>query len=83
MRAMDTSQKAEEIQIEILKKLGPEKRLELALKLFETEKKLLMEGIKKRHPDYTEKEVKFALIRLFLGDNLFSKVYPQLKEIMP
>lgn len=81
MRPMDTSKKAEEVQIEILKKMNPERRLEIALQLFETEKNLLMEGIKTRHPEYTEKEVKLALIRIFLGDKLFSKVYSPKKEI--
>lgn len=83
MRAIDTSQKAEEIQIEILKRMNPERRLQLSLLLFETEKNLLMEGIRKRHPEYTQEEVKFALIRIFLGEQLFSAVYPFAKEIKP
>ncbi len=83
MRVIDTSEKVAEIQIEILKKMSPERRLELSLHLFEIEKKLLMEGIRRRHPDYADKEVKFALIRIFLGEKLFSAVYPEAKELIP
>jgi len=83
MKPIDTSPEIERMQIEKLRRMTPEKRLKLALQLIETEKKLLMEGIKKRHPEYKEKEIKLALIRILLGEELFEKVYPWAKKIKP
>jgi len=83
MRIKDTSEKIEKVQIEILKKMKPEQKLKLALKLFETEKKLLLEGIRTRHPEYNKNKVKLALIKIFLGDELFEKVYPDKRGIRP
>lgn len=83
MKTFDTLPKIEEIQFEILRKMSPEMRLNLAIQLFETEKKLLMEGIRSRHPEYKEEEIRLALIRILLGDEQFEIVYPQMKGIKP
>jgi hypothetical protein len=34
-------------------------------------------GVRSRHPDYTDEKVRFAVIRLQLGEALFRKVYPR------
>lgn len=83
MYLIDTLLEIERIQLEILRKMEPEKRLKLAFQLLETEKKLLIEGIRIRHPEYSEKEINMALKRIFLGDELFERVYPEAKEIKP
>lgn len=83
MKQIDTSSESEKIQIEILRKMRPEQRLNLALQLCEIEKKLLIEGIRSRHPNYSENEINLALIRILLGDELFEKVYPFAKRIKP
>jgi hypothetical protein len=83
MKLTDTSEEMEKVQIEILKKMKPEERLKLSLQLFEAEKKLISEGINKRHPEYSKEEVKYALIKVFLGDELFEKVYPHTRGIIP
>jgi hypothetical protein len=83
MRPIDTPPEIERIHLEILRKMNPEKRLRLAFELMETEKKIILEGIKSRHPEYGEKEARLALIRILLGDELFVKVYPQSKGIRP
>ncbi len=83
MEAFDTSSEIKEIQIEVLKKMSPEKRLNIAIQLSEIAKKLLMEGIRTRHPEYKKEDVKLALIRILLGDEQFEMVYPQWKGITP
>lgn len=83
MKAFDTLPEIENLQIEILRKVGPEKRLKLAMELLEIEKKLLIEGIRRRHPEYKEEEIKLALIKILLGKKQFEIVYPQAKEIKP
>ena len=70
-------------QIEILRNIPPEKRLELALELSQVSKELLKEGIRNRHPEYKDKEINLALIRILIGEELFKKVYPQYTHIKP
>jgi hypothetical protein len=43
----------------------------------------LAEGVRQRHPDYGEKEIMLASIRLMVGKDLFLAAYPQAKDIAP
>jgi len=83
MKALDTTIEAERIQIEIFRKMKAEQRLKMAISLTQTDRKLLMAGVRKRHPEYNENQIRLAVIRLTLGANLFSTVYPQAKDILP
>jgi len=76
----NTPQEIENIQIEILRKMKPEERLETTFGLFEIERKLLIEGIRNRHQQYSGEEVRLALIRIMIPYELFEKAYPQAKE---
>jgi len=83
MRPFDTSPNAEKIQIEIFRRMEPEGRLQSAALLSETCRTLLAEGIRKRHPTYNEEQVRLALIRCLLQEDLFLKAYPGARDIMP
>ncbi len=69
MRSFDTTPEAERIQLEVFRRMGPEKRLEAAIALSQTCRKLLMEGIRRRHPEYDERHIRLATIRLMLPEN--------------
>jgi hypothetical protein len=83
MRPLDTSPDAEKKQIEIFRRMGPEKRLRSAAHLSETCRILLEQGIRNRHPNYTEEQVKLAVIRCLLPEDLFLKAYPGARDILP
>ncbi len=83
MKSLDTSPEAEKIQIEIFRRMGPEKRLQSAALLSETCRTLLAEGIRKRHPTYSEEQVRLAVTRCLLPEDLFLKAYPGAHEILP
>ena len=83
MRPLDTSPEAEDVQLGIYRKMSPEQRLHLAIDLAQTCRRLLAEGVRMRHPGYDEKRVRFAVIRLQLGDALFLTVYPDAGDILP
>jgi len=51
--------------------MEPEGRLQSAALLSETCRTLLAEGIRKRHPTYNEEQVRLALIRCLLQEDLF------------
>lgn len=63
--------------------MSPERRLQAALDLTRTSRDLLAAGIRKRHPEYNEHQVKLASIKLTLGADLFASVYPQAKDLLP
>ena len=79
----DTTLKAEWAQIDIFRRMKPEQRLKMAIELSETTRKLTEEGIKARHPEYSDDEVRLAIIKILLGDELFRLIYPHKKEIKP
>ena len=72
----DTSLEAFRIQLEIHRRMTPETRLHLALQWSEEVRELGRAGIRMRHPEYSDREVELASIRLRLGDDLFRSVYP-------
>jgi hypothetical protein len=80
---IDTSNDAERVQIEILRRMSPSERLELALDLAATSRELLAQGVRQRHPEYTEDEVRLAVIRILLPEPLFISAYPQAVNIRP
>lgn len=83
MRLLDTSPEAEKVQIEIFRRMKPEKRLQAAAILSETCRLLLAEGVRKRHPNYNEEQVRLAVIRCMLPEGLFLQAYPNAKDILP
>jgi len=83
MKMLDTTINAEKVQIDILRQMKPEQRLQMAVNLARTTRKLLMEGVRMRHPDYSEDQIRLATIRLILKDDLFLSAYPDAKDIVP
>jgi hypothetical protein len=80
---MDTTRQAEEVQLEIFKRMGPEKRLQAGIALSQLCRKLLLEGVRMRHPEYDERQSNLAVIRLMLPEDLFLAAYPEARDIRP
>jgi hypothetical protein len=55
------------------------RRLELALQMSDSLRGIVVSGIRNRHPEYSEEQVRLALVRLWLGEGLFRQVYPDLE----
>ena len=72
----DTTPEAALVQLRIYQSMAPEKRLMQAFSLTQCVREIAAAGVRARHPDYTERQVKFAVNRLVLGDELFRNVYP-------
>jgi len=83
MKPLDTAQEAEKIQLDIFRRMGPERRLQAGLALMRTCRELLREGVRRRHPEYDERQIGLAVIRLTLPDDLFFAAYPEAREILP
>ncbi len=83
MRSADTSEEAARIQLEIYRRMPPGRRLELAFELSALSRRLVFEGIRQRHPDYTDEQVRLSGFRLLLGHDLFRAAYPGSPELTP
>ena len=73
---IDTSRKAFWAQTEALRRLGPKRRAALTFELNEGMLARLASGIRARHPEYSDEQVRLATIRLRLGDSLFNQAFP-------
>lgn len=78
----DTTAEADRVQIEIFRRMSLDKRLSMVFQMTADLRRRMADGIRQRHPDYSERQVKLAVIRLALGDALFRTVYPGV-EIAP
>ena len=83
VRAEDTSAAAHAVQARIWARLGPSGRLSLAAAMSDDVAEIARAGIARRHPEYTRDEVRFAWLRLNLGDALFRGAYPAAPILEP
>ena len=72
----DTTADAAEVQRSVWRNMTGEQRVEMAAELSENVRQIAAEGVRRRHPEYDEDQVRLAVIRLQLGDELFAEVYP-------
>jgi hypothetical protein len=72
----DTTPEAWRVQVEVYRRMSPSRRLELALEMSDALRGVVTAGVRARHPDYSDQQVRLAVARLWLGDELFCKVYP-------
>lgn len=79
----DTSVAAHEAQRGIYLRLGGRERLAITFRLNETVRQLSMAGIRARHPQYDEEQVRQAYVRLVLGDALVRAVWPDRELVDP
>ncbi|HUT30604.1 MAG TPA: hypothetical protein VMX13_12490 [Sedimentisphaerales bacterium] len=71
----DTTIEAARKEFQILRRLGPEARLEMAFQLSDDLRSIVETGVRKRYPDYDEKEVRREVLRLMIGDQLFQEAF--------
>jgi Rv0078B-related antitoxin len=64
MAITDTSAKVEAMQLEIRRRMTPEQRLLVALDISDFCRELRKAGIRRDHPDWSERQVMIELFRL-------------------
>jgi hypothetical protein len=70
MLPRDTRSAAHQVQIAAYRALSPEQRAEIVAELTRVARVMAREGIRLRHPTYTEEEVNQALLYLLYGKEL-------------
>ncbi len=76
----DTSPEAEAVLIELIRKAPSWRKFQMVGELNATVKQFAIIGIRQRHPEATENEVKRHLADLLLGEELAAKVYGKWDE---
>jgi len=79
----DTSLEAHAAQIEAYRRMGGTGRVAVTFRLNQLAREMAAAGIRSRHPNYTEEDVRFALHRLLLGDRLTRAVWPDRPLVDP
>jgi len=76
----DTSPKMEALQIQLLRKASPARKMEMLEQLNASAHKLALSGLRSRHPQASEAELRRRLAGLLLGEDLASKVYGEMDD---
>ena len=78
----DTKNDAFIKQIEVLRKMGISGRAQMTFELSDNLRSTVESGIRQRHPNYNEEQVKLAVFRLVLDKTLFDEAFPGC-EVLP
>ena len=70
----DTTLDSHKKQIEILRKMSPEKRALISFELSDNVRQNAIAGIKKQNPDFTDTQIRRELLRRMVGNELFFKI---------
>jgi hypothetical protein len=79
----DTSPDAAAVQRALYRAMTGEQRVALALKMSMMAREITLDGIRHRHPEYSDEQAKFALFRILVGDDLFRKAWPSAELVAP
>ena len=75
----DTSPEAHRVQQEVWRSMPEEKRLRLALAWSSFIRRVALQGVRERHPEYDDWQVKLAWLRKTMGDEAFFRLFPDAK----
>lgn len=76
----DTTPEMEKLYLSLLKQASPAKKMEMLTQLNAAANELAMCGLRKRHPDASQEQLKRMLAALLLGEDLAKKVYGDLED---
>jgi len=70
----DTTIDALRKQFEILERIGIEGRAEMTFQLSDNLRQIIKDGIRLRHPEYNDSQVRQEVLKITLGDELYNKL---------
>lgn len=79
----DTSPEAYGVQTEAYRRMGGRARSAVAFRLTDMARRNALAGIRERHPEYGEAQVRSELCRLSLGDALWRLLWPREARPVP
>ena len=76
----DTTIDAMRKQFEILERIGIEGRAEMTFQLSDNLRQIIEDGVRLRHPEYSDSQVRQEVLRITLGDELYHEAYEKRDE---
>jgi len=76
----DTHPKMESLQIQLLRDVPAWRKLEMLTQLNATAQLLALNGIRQRHPEASDIQLRRRLASLLLGEDKASEVYGELRD---
>ena len=73
---LDTTPEAYRVYIRGLRALTPDRRARMAAELSDNVRATALAGIRERHPEYGDRQVRLAFLRLVLGADAFRALFP-------
>lgn len=70
-------------QMAIYRDMSPHQRVSVAMAMSEDVNAIAAEGVRARHPGYDEARVRWAVLRLRLGDEIYRQVWPDAPLVAP
>lgn len=83
MQSRDTDDRIEQMRIARIREMSPTQRIEAVVQLSEDMRRIALDGIRARHPDYSDAQIKLAHFRLLYGDELYRRVWPSAPLVAP
>jgi len=75
MNNSDTSPEARRVVCQLYRRMTPARKFELISQAYEFGRSLVIAGIRLRHPDATDAQVRIIWARQHLGDELYEQAY--------
>lgn len=76
MTLSDTGQAERQVREAVLRRLSEADRARLTIEMSDEAFEVARRGLRQRHPDYTDEDVRLAMLRLLHGDDLVRRIYP-------
>jgi len=77
MRPADTSEEAWTFYLQTIRAMRPEDRVSMSLAMTEDADRMVADGVRLRHPEYSPEDVEWAMKRRRVDDDaLFREVWP-------
>ncbi len=73
----DTTIDALRKQFEILERIGIEGRAEMTFELSDNLRQIIESGVRLRHPEYNNHQVRREVLHITLGDELYRKAFEE------
>jgi hypothetical protein len=80
---LDTTDDADAAQLDAYRRLGGPGRVAVVFRLNALVREMTMAGIRSRHPEYDDAQVRMALQRLVFGDALVRSAFPDGELVDP
>ena len=83
MNITDTSPEAEKVLIDILRNMSPQQKGDLIFGTLQMGRDIWMAGLRDRHPNATDEQIRLLYAKERLGDQLFGQVYGDKSNELP